>query len=381
MRAETRATEQRAPIVPEDAARLVASGTELVVEESAHRAFPAADYAAAGCRIVPEASWPGAPEGHVVVGLKELPEEPGRLAHRHVYFGHAYKGQDGAGDLLRRFRSGGGALLDIEYLVDDAGRRLAAFGYWAGYVGAALAVLRFRDRLAAPLSPWTKQELDDELRASQATEVDPRVLVVGALGRCGRGARDALEVAGIAPTCWDLEETRVLDRPALLGHDVLVNTVLTARPLPPFLRPEDLDFADRRLSLVADVTCDVTSDCNMLPVYDRVTTWSEPVLRVRGGARPLDVVAIDNLPSLLPREASAAFSAELTPHLLTLGGADGVWPRCAAEFHAACARLGLDAADPASGPASDADPAHEHDHDDHNHDHDHDHDRQETADV
>lgn len=363
MRAETRTTEQRAPIVPEDAARLVASGVGLVVEESAHRAFPAAAYAEAGCRIVPEASWPGAPEDHVVVGLKELPEEPGRLAHRHVYFGHAYKGQDGAGDLLRRFRSGGGELLDIEYMVDEAGRRLAAFGYWAGYVGAALAVLRFRDRLAAPLGPWTKQELDDELRASQASEIDPRVLVVGALGRCGRGARDALEVAGIAPTCWDLEETRVLNRPALLGHDVLVNTVLTTRPLPPFLRREDLDFADRRLSLVADVTCDVTSDCNMLPVYDRVTTWSDPVLPVRGGERPLDVVAIDNLPSLLPREASAAFSAELTPHLMTLGGADGVWLRCAAEFQAACARLGLGPA-AGSAPDSDLDP-----------------DRQETADV
>ena len=36
---------------------------------------------------------------------------------------------------------GGGALLDLEYLTDDHGRRLAAFGYWAGYVGAALAVL------------------------------------------------------------------------------------------------------------------------------------------------------------------------------------------------------------------------------------------------
>ena len=36
--------------------------------------------------------------------------EKSRLAQRHVYFGHAYKGQEGARELLTRFRSGGGSL-------------------------------------------------------------------------------------------------------------------------------------------------------------------------------------------------------------------------------------------------------------------------------
>ena len=103
--------------------------------------------------------------------------------HRHIFFGHAYKGQDGAADLLRRFQAGGGSLLDIEYLVDDNGRRLAAFGYWAGYVGAALAVLRRRGQLT-PLEPLSKSALD----ASLAGGGPPKALVVGALGRCGRGA-------------------------------------------------------------------------------------------------------------------------------------------------------------------------------------------------
>ena len=55
-------------------------------------------------------------------------------------FGHAFKGQRGAETLLGRFRAGGGRLYDIEYLVDEGGRRLAAFGYWAGFAGAAVSL-------------------------------------------------------------------------------------------------------------------------------------------------------------------------------------------------------------------------------------------------
>jgi saccharopine dehydrogenase (NAD+, L-lysine-forming) len=323
MRHETRASERRAPLVPEHAARLVSQGVQITVEESPQRAFPLDDYVRAGCRTAPTGSWVDAPGDHHILGLKELPARPDALSHRHIFFGHAYKGQSGAGQLLSRFAAGGGALLDLEYLTDDAGRRLAAFGYWAGYVGAALAVLHRRGELHAPLSTLERAELDDRLRRGADGGGD--ALVIGALGRSGRGACDALETAGISPVRWDVAETRVLDREALLGHDLLVNTVLVNRPVPPFLTPEDLDAPGRRIRVVVDVTCDVTSECNVLPVYDATTTWERPVLRLREGDHPVDLIAIDNLPSLLPVEASHAFSAELHPHLQDLNGDDSPW--------------------------------------------------------
>ncbi|MEU0069491.1 saccharopine dehydrogenase [Streptomyces sp. NPDC006332] len=336
MRHESRTGERRAPLVPEDAARLVAQGVEITVEEAPQRAFPLADYVAAGCRTAPSGSWTEAPRDHYVLGLKELPDEPDHLAHRHIYFGHAYKGQTGARELLGRFTSAGGALLDLEYLTDEDGRRLAAFGYWAGYVGAALAVLHHRGLLDAPLQPLDRAALDARLAAprSPATE---RALVIGALGRSGRGACDALETAGITPTRWDVAETRDLDRTALLDHDILVNTVLTTRPVPPFLTSADLDAPERRLSLIADVTCDVTSECNVLPVYDEITDWEHPVRRLRAGARPADLIAIDNLPSLLPVESSRAFSAELYPELLRLNDSGTAWERALLAFETALA--------------------------------------------
>lgn len=342
LRHEARTTERRTPVVPDDARRLVEHGVELTVEESPQRVFPIEEYEAAGCRVAPAGSWVSAPRDAVVLGLKELPDEPAELTHRHIFFGHAYKGQPGAAELLGRFAAGGGTLFDLEYLVDDSGRRLAAFGFWAGYLGAALAVLQHRGRLRAPLVPTTKAELDEVLKPSDAG-ADFTGLVVGALGRSGRGARVAFATAGVDPTCWDLDETRDLDRAALLRHDVMVNAVLATSPVPPFLRERDLDAPHRRLRTLCDVTCDVGSPLNVLPVYDETTSWDEPARRLRAQP-PLDLIAIDNLPSLLPLESSADFSAALLPHLLDFG-VTGPWGHCLDRFRQAGRAYGLDTGD------------------------------------
>lgn len=336
LRHETRTTERRTAVVPSDARRLVEAGVRLTVEESPQRIFPIEEYEAVGCGAADAGSWISAPSDAVIVGLKELSDEPGELRHRHIFFGHAYKGQPGAAELLKRFVAGGGALLDLEYLADDQGRRLAAFGYWAGYLGAALAVLQHRGRLSTPLLPTTKEALEAELR-SPGTRMS--ALVIGALGRSGRGARVALDEAGVDPTCWDLAETRDLDRPALLAHELMVNTVLTTRPVPPFLTADDLDTPGRRLRTLSDVTVDVGSPMNLLPVYDTATTWDAPVYRLREEP-PLDLIAIDNLPSLLPREASTDFSAALVPQLLDFE-VGGAWGRCLHRFHQVCRELGI----------------------------------------
>lgn len=338
LRHEARTTERRTPVVPSDARRLVEHGVTLTVEESPQRIFPIEDYEAIGARVVPAGSWASAPEDTVILGLKELPDDPAELTHRHIFFGHAYKGQPGASDLLSRFAAGGGALLDLEYLVDDKGRRLAAFGFWAGYLGAALAVLQQRGRLVAPLTPTSKEELDKTLQPADGDQ-EFSALVIGALGRSGRGARVAFSTAGIDPTCWDLAETQNLDRPALLAHDVLVNCVLATTPVPPFLRGPDLDDPTRRLRTVSDVTCDVGSPLNVLPVYDRTTEWDAPVRQLHARP-PLDLIAIDNLPSLLPRESSTDFSAALLPHLLDFGTGEA-WRRDLDLFRTKSRELGI----------------------------------------
>jgi saccharopine dehydrogenase (NAD+, L-lysine-forming) len=88
----------------------------------------------------------------------------------------------------------------------------------------------------------------------------------------------------------------------------------------------------RNLRVIGDIACDPQSDFSPIKVYGSETTWDAPVLRVHD-APPLDVMAIDNLPSLLPVESSADFAAQLLAHLGTLGQIDnGVWGRAKQEF-------------------------------------------------
>lgn len=331
LRAETRPTERRTPLVPDDARRVLAAGVQVTVEDSPQRRFPTDEYAAAGCRVVEAGSWVDAPADAIVLGLKELPDEPAALRHTHIFFGHAFKKQPGAERLLRRFHDGGGTLLDLEYLVDGTGRRLVAFGYWAGYLGAALAVLHTSGTLTTPLTGFSRADLDAALSRVDSA---PATLVTGALGRCGRGARDALAVAGIVPTCWDLDETRVLDKAALLAHDVLVNAVLATGPVQPFVVDDDVADPARRLATIADVSCDVGGAYSVLPIYDATTSWEQPVRRL-WDSPPLDIVAIDNLPALLALESSVDFSAQLSPLLLSLGQPGSAWDTTRTTFRTA----------------------------------------------
>ena len=94
---------------------------------------------------------------------------------------------------------------------------------------------------------------------------------------------------------------------------------------------------------VADVTADVPSDLNLLPVSNRLTSWSEPVRRIWDDPVPLDAIVIDNLPSLLPQQASQDFSSGLVPILPGLFTGDPVWGRAAATFHGAITGLELTA--------------------------------------
>jgi saccharopine dehydrogenase (NAD+, L-lysine-forming) len=84
--------------------------------------------------------------------------------------------------------------------------------------------------------------------------------------------------------------------------------------------------------VIGDIACDPTSDFSPVKVYDRATDWAAPVLRVAVDP-PLDVMAIDNLPSLLPRESSEDFAGQLLPSLLALSDlSGGVWGRAKKVF-------------------------------------------------
>ncbi|KAH7883771.1 hypothetical protein F5I97DRAFT_1814829 [Phlebopus sp. FC_14] len=332
LRCEKKEFERRSALTPTTAKKLIDAGFEIIVERDEQRIFDDSDYEAVGCKLVANNSWPSAPTHIPIIGLKELPVSEEPLPHTHIQFAHCYKRQSGWSSVLSRFQKGGGLLYDLEFLTDATGRRVAAFGFHAGFAGAAVGALA----LAAQRSNQKLRHLQPYKNEAEMVESvkqtlggsgkGVKALVIGALGRCGRGAVDLFRKIGLDEEDiikWDMAETaKGGPFQEILDVDVFVNCIYLSSAIPPFLTREQINAAGngRKLSVVVDVSCDTTNPFNPIPIYNVNTTFSDPTVFVElgPGLPPLSVVSIDHLPTLLPREASEQFSSDLLPSLLEL---------------------------------------------------------------
>lgn len=175
--------------------------------------------------------------------------------------------------MLSRFHNGGGTLYDLEFLTDATGRRIAAFGYHAGYAGAAVALMVWEWQLehGSPHETFpglksyqNEDSLIQDVRARLEAGIKkagrtPRAIVIGALGRCGRGAVDLLRAAGLPAEnllAWDMAETAPGGPfKEIVESDIFVNCIYLMDKIPPFVDAQSLDSPSRKLSVVCDVRC------------------------------------------------------------------------------------------------------------------------------
>ncbi len=268
LRAESKDMEARSALGPTQVSALLEAGFEVAVEQSSQRAISDKMFANTGCLMVEEGSWVDAPAQAWILGLKELPESNAPLTHRHIYFAHAYKEQPGWQDILGRFKRGGGELFDLEYLNDADGRRVAAFGFWAGFTGCAVGLrmwageqLGYVPIVPALSSYSSKNALLDELNgnldeAIRAAQRKPGIIVIGAGGRVGAGAIELANALGLELTEWDMKETASGGPFAeILEHDVFVNCVLMQKKIPPFITEKN--NTGRKQKTVRDLRCEL----------------------------------------------------------------------------------------------------------------------------
>lgn len=262
---------------------------------------------------MPNNSWPSAPTDIPIIGLKELPVSDAPLPHTHIQFAHCYKRQAGWSSILARFYKGKGTLYDLEFLTDNSGRRVAAFGFHAGFAGAAAGALaraaQTNGQKLGQLEPYPNEAamVEGVKQALGGSGKGVKALVIGALGRCGRGAVDLFRKIGLNEYVnafgasraemthlvsrddifkWDLEETtKGGPFQEILDVDIFVNCIYLSSPIPHFITTEQLQAAgkNRRLSVVVDVSCDTTNPHNPIPIYNINTTFSQPTVPVDVG--------------------------------------------------------------------------------------------------
>lgn len=245
--------------------------------------------------------------------------------------------------------------------MNERGARVAAFGFSAGFSGAALALLSWAHQLLHPGVPLgavpafdSAPTLVELVRSSVAKALPlnggkyPKVMIIGALGRCGKGGLESCLAAGIPEESvlkWDMAETaRGGPFPEITSADVLLNCVyLGAHRIPPFTTLESLSTPERRLRVICDVSCDPNSENNPIPVYAGYSSFDSPTVptsRAIDGPE-LRIIAIDHLPTMIAREASDEYAGLLLPSLLQLRDRkkEGVWTRAEQTFRERVAEL------------------------------------------
>jgi saccharopine dehydrogenase (NAD+, L-lysine forming) len=349
LRAETRPNERRTPLIPVHAGILVRNGYEVIVESSTDRIFPDSDWRDQGCVLVAKGSWRFAQRDTLIMGLKELPDESFALRHRHMYFAHAYEHQQGAAELLERFRRGGGMLYDLEQIKDRFGAQLvtSGAGYFAGLAAATACIDIWTQKQQGDALPYRvpQQFLSVSELVSYARRLvrddfqRPRILVIGHRGKSGSGVTRLLDEVGLAYDCSEkITAHHLASRERLHDYELIFNCIKLSHDTPLFLN--DRMIGPRtRIRLIGDISCEATHPRNPLALYSSPTSFAAPVRRTKSG---IDVMAIDNITAMLPVECSEILSEQIFPYLCQFLMAGGVheastFQRVVDSFRAACA--------------------------------------------
>jgi alpha-aminoadipic semialdehyde synthase len=129
-REEYNVWERRAPLNPQHVSTLVREGYKVIVQPSTRRAYTMSEYEAAGALLQEDIEC-----ASVILGVKTLPPERLIPNRTYAFFSHTIKAQKAQMPLLDAIVQKNIRLVDYEKMLDTRGRRLVAFGQYAGITG------------------------------------------------------------------------------------------------------------------------------------------------------------------------------------------------------------------------------------------------------
>jgi len=357
LREEKSPPDSRVPLTPPQVAEMRAQGIDVVVQPSDCRTFKDQEYSDLGIPLLEDVS-----DRELLLGVKEVPVDKLIAGRKYCFFAHVAKEQPYNQELMRALLNRGITHYDYEYLTDSHGRRLIAFGYWAGMVGAHNAVWTYGQRTGDFELPRLRDMYDYAAakKVYERLELPALRVVLTGSGRVGKGAARVLEDIGfkrLSPAEYltrkgtaVFTQLNVKDyaihpdgKPSEKAHfyrhgeeyesnfarfaacsDIFVNGIFWDGKAPAFFTAEEMTGPEFRIKVIGDVTCDIAPAASV-PSTLYATTIAEPVFGydpvTRKAVAPfgdevIDVMSIDNLPSELPRDASTAFGAVFLEKIL-----------------------------------------------------------------
>lgn len=350
--------DKRVPLTPKQCRELLDtySNLEIYVQPSPIRAFSDSAYEAEGIKLRENLS-----NCDILMGVKEVPLHMLIPNKKYMFFSHTFKEQPYNRNLLKAILEKNISLIDYEVLTNSSGKRLIGFGRYAGVVGCYNAMLAVGKKYGLfELKPanecHNRKEVEEELKKVKLPS-DFKVVMTGN-GRVAHGALeilDLLPIKKVSPEKYLKEKfngpvftqlsvsdyVKTKDGSKFVRNDFYNDPTTYESNFMRFAKESDLympchywdqdapylftreDARDTwfRIKVVADISCDIdgpvastlrpSTISNPLYGYDPTTESETDFMNPRA----IGVMAVDNLPCELPKDASEDFGRELIKNI------------------------------------------------------------------
>ena len=349
----------RVPLTPEQCQRIQSEypQVEIIVQPSPIRSFSDNQYTDKGILVQEDLT-----ACDLIMGVKEVPVTALIPNKRFMFFSHTIKKQSYNKKLLQEILAKKIQLIDYEVLKNKVGKRLIGFGRYAGIVGCYNGFRAFGMKnnlytIKKASECHDRKELEEELK-KVVLPANTKVVATG-FGRVGFGAREILHllpIMEVAPNefltqsfnqavfthlevgdyyerndrkAFDKKDfyTNPSDYKSILStytdqSDMYVACHFWSNKSPNLLTKEDLEKENLRLKVVADISCDIAGPIASTlrpstitdPIYGYNPKTGEETNFQKDGV--VAVMAVDNLPCELPKDASEDFGNDFIQFIL-----------------------------------------------------------------
>ncbi|MEO5775492.1 MAG: NAD(P)-dependent oxidoreductase [Flavobacterium sp.] len=351
--------DRRVVFTPEELVRLQKEHPDAIVkvESSDIRVFNDEAYKNLGIEVADDIS-----DCEVFFGVKEIPVDYLIPNKKYFFFSHTIKKQVHNRKLLQAILDKKIELYDHETIVDSSNRRLIGFGRYAGIVGAYNGFRAFGIKFELFNLPKAETlQTKEDLIVRLKRQILPNIkIVLTGHGKVGMGAKeilDGMKLKQVSPEDFlnkiyseavytqidvldynkRIDGNKVEDNNDFYKHpeaytsdferfakvtDVFMAGHFHGNGSPDILTQEMLQSPDCKIKVVADISCDVDGPiaCTVRsstiaePFYGYLPIGNKEVSYMHPGA--IMVMAVDNLPCELPKDASEGFGVMFMEHVI-----------------------------------------------------------------
>ena len=352
--------DNRVPLTPMQCADIQRKypDIKIIIEPSPDRCFSDAEYRTEGIELSESLE-----DCDVLMGVKEVPVDKLIPGKTYFFFSHTKKKQPYNQKLMQALIAKHIRMIDYECLMHSDEQRILGFGLYAGIVGAHNGLLAYGKKSGLYELPnaYEVNSFQQLIKSYEYIKLPNIKIAVTGSGKVAAGVLEVmvqLDIEPIEPEDYfkndypypvychfkgkslyariedssfhredfhtHPQQYKCLFNQYLSKTDILMNGIYWDKHVPRLFEKEDIKRNDLRMSVIADITCDVNGS---VPINIGASTIADPIYGIdrqtlqeappfQPASDTIDVMAVDNLPNELPRDASQYFGLHFEKYIL-----------------------------------------------------------------